>query len=767
MINFDLHIHSVASAYKEDSDIVEQSTIGNAELLMEKLNEYNVSLFSITDHNRFDVDLYERLDFLIGKGDYPLVKGLLAGVEFDVQLDGSMGKCHIIAIFDAKNQRVNYQKISVAIKKRCLTNKGSSYTKSEFENLLKDIGMNVILIACQRSSIKKHDGHHNSLSESTMHIEDFILTGYIDALEFQTPRIEGILLDDLHEISASIMLVIGSDCHEWSAYPHHDHNSKHEYFRHSRARILPTFKGLLMAITSPETRINPQENHNMNFIHSLIVNNEEHFLSNGINVIIGENGVGKSTIIKMLAGDKHEVFVKNLITDNGMSACPAIASDQLLYIGQGDIVKKFSEGSLIPESNYTPVDVSKFRSIYEKFSTDILEYILRNINAKQSISDLLRFDIGYDSLIDTASYFILFEVDKSYSEVENRHSLHDEELHEIIQKLSILVNDNYYERFAKSFSEVLSLLSSVYREVHNSNVMKVIEHQVKNCILSVIRDYERKVSEASSSLENDMRDFLKKRSSFIESFINAVRNNVMCNVFPDLPVPVSGASIKTIQGFDFNAEAMFHNKDVLPEFLSKMFTKNYTSIDQLKKIDTYDELVKAVRNCSDVSLIRSQYKKNLDIFLSEMCICKRYIADTVSGNMKIGSTLGELSLVYLKYITLDTNSQSIIIIDQPEDHISNRNISKSLISYFNTIRNKKQLIIVTHNPLLVVNQDVDCVLYVSKKGSTIKVISGCLEYETEDVNILDLIADIMDGGKESIEKRLKVYGKENSIGNDV
>ena len=53
MIKFDLHIHSYASKYKEGKNIVDESTIEKAEILMEKLDEHCVGLFSITDHNRF------------------------------------------------------------------------------------------------------------------------------------------------------------------------------------------------------------------------------------------------------------------------------------------------------------------------------------------------------------------------------------------------------------------------------------------------------------------------------------------------------------------------------------------------------------------------------------------------------------------------------------------------------------------------------------------------------------------------------------------
>jgi hypothetical protein len=57
----------------------------------------------------------------------------------------------------------------------------------------------------------------------------------------------------------------------------------------------------------------------------------------------------------------------------------------------------------------------------------------------------------------------------------------------------------------------------------------------------------------------------------------------------------------------------------------------------------------------------------------------------------------------------------------------------------------------------VVNLDVDNVIYIEKSKDKLKVISGCLEDESN--NILSLVANKMDGGVETIEKRLKYYGK--------
>lgn len=129
MIKFDLHIHSFANFYKEGRDIVDNSTIENAEILMEKLNEQNVGLFSITDHNRFWPELYQRFDELISSGSYPNVKGLVAGVEFDVQMDPEMGKCHIITVFDAGNTDEKYRRIHDTIEAHIIEDKNGAYSR--------------------------------------------------------------------------------------------------------------------------------------------------------------------------------------------------------------------------------------------------------------------------------------------------------------------------------------------------------------------------------------------------------------------------------------------------------------------------------------------------------------------------------------------------------------------------------------------------------------------------------------------------------------
>ena len=76
-IQIDLHIHSKASEYKEVSNYIENSNINNIDTLLSKLHENNINLMAITDHNRFDYELYDKIKELINKEPYANIKNIL------------------------------------------------------------------------------------------------------------------------------------------------------------------------------------------------------------------------------------------------------------------------------------------------------------------------------------------------------------------------------------------------------------------------------------------------------------------------------------------------------------------------------------------------------------------------------------------------------------------------------------------------------------------------------------------------------------------
>lgn len=56
----DLHIHSYYSKHK-DGNLVEYNKIDNTNVLIKKIIEKKINIFSITDHDVFSYDLYKKL----------------------------------------------------------------------------------------------------------------------------------------------------------------------------------------------------------------------------------------------------------------------------------------------------------------------------------------------------------------------------------------------------------------------------------------------------------------------------------------------------------------------------------------------------------------------------------------------------------------------------------------------------------------------------------------------------------------------------------
>ena len=201
-IKIDLHIHSKASAYKEIDGYVDESKIENIDVLLSRLQENNVNLISITDHNCFDYILYKKIKELINKEPYKNIKNNLPGVEFDVKLESdSDTTCHIICIFDDCNEESvsNIQSKIEEVKK--LESKEDYYTLNEFETILYNIGISVLLIAHQKSDIDIKDSsqNHHSLSEAVDNPREWIKTGFINALEYQKPRVQGMIKKNLKD----------------------------------------------------------------------------------------------------------------------------------------------------------------------------------------------------------------------------------------------------------------------------------------------------------------------------------------------------------------------------------------------------------------------------------------------------------------------------------------------------------------------------------------------------------------------------------------
>ena len=89
---------------------------------------------------------------------------------------------------------------------------------------------------------------------------------------------------------------------------------------------------------------------------------------------------------------------------------------------------------------------------------------------------------------------------------------------------------------------------------------------------------------------------------------------------------------------------------------------------------------------------------------------------------------GKRSFILLKILIDLDNSKWPILIDQPEDDLDAKSVSKQLVKYLKEKKKERQIIIVSHNPNLVVGADSEQIIVANQGGSNSKNKSNQFEY---------------------------------------
>lgn len=92
-----------------------------------------------------------------------------------------------------------------------------------------------------------------------------------------------------------------------------------------------------------------------------------------------------------------------------------------------------------------------------------------------------------------------------------------------------------------------------------------------------------------------------------------------------------------------------------------------------------------------------------------------------------------------------------LILDQPEDDLDNRLITDLIVSNLPKTKKNRQIIIVTHNPNIVVNGDSEFVIAVEDRGQITVTASGGLQ----EKNVRQNVCHIMEGGETALMTRYK------------
>ena len=212
-----------------------------------------------------------------------------------------------------------------------------------------------------------------------------------------------------------------------------------------------------------------------------------------------------------------------------------------------------------------------------------------------------------------------------------------------------------------------------------------------------------------------------------------------------------------------------------PSEMYDLFKKGVGLIDfnegHFKEIEMlFDQILDGTFKLSSKTKIKTAIKILLDDYFVDHWDTKYY------GDRMGEMSVGKASFVILMLIVGLSNSKAPILIDQPEDNLDNRSITTDLVEYLRNKKVERQIILVTHNPNVVVNADAENIIVAHQKGQSDKKTSS--EYDFDYVNgaiensfinesetdllktmgIKEHIAEIVEGGKIAFQKRERKYG---------
>jgi len=184
----------------------------------------------------------------------------------------------------------------------------------------------------------------------------------------------------------------------------------------------------------------------------------------------------------------------------------------------------------------------------------------------------------------------------------------------------------------------------------------------------------------------------------------------------------------------------------------------------LKFLDTIDDMLHFDRRESGggrETRIADQLRKGgepqdiLDYLYGMSYLEPRYSL-TFDGQEISQLSPGERGLLLLVFYLLVDKDDIPIIIDQPEENLDNQTIFKVLVKCIKAAKQRRQVIMVTHNPNLAVVCDAEQIIYATcdKSTNTFNYISGGIESPA----IKSIVVEVLEGTEPAFKNRKRKYG---------
>lgn len=774
--------------------------------LLREAKENDFSLVAVTQSNNISPASYA----LLSRFSKELGICLLPGVELNVKNPDNGKYLHIVVVFD---KRINILRISKIIDEYIYDNKENSLTLDQFINV----------VASNKCVIASHGLKHTNVSAVD---NPELISELIDLSDCIPVVIEGNMSYHKTTLIEQLRQKLTNNELKWIEKTNLISTADRLNFKEIKSPTYiwgdASFDDLYYSCFMAGTRIKREGDliNKVNYISKIAIRSSEKtqieegviYCSHGLNCIIGPSGSGKTLLLDI---------IKKKITGEGLdSKTISKESDYselydtnavILYDAEGKIIDDSSgfsvvEGEKLYDKVISAYQTDKDKMIRElnleiktddlakrinEFETSFNSYVKNNIKIienKEKISNLL-------NLIKSTTVFLRInaKTDKNViayskdSELVNnleKATKRIESINEDIEKIDNIFQTlySYKEQYklSEKYSNLLSLLKTKllnslhyylkmsFNSKYDYEKTKKIQDMLFKCCQNhnlmignhykIVTEKKQELSDAFSELCSLLIKNLSLKLS--SSLITICKNNIK-------------KSIKLVNSNYARLEINHIECCIKKENLKEAFPNAIGKAPKIKSSLFRDDLdisnYNSIKATADV-FIENQYSNQISFVYDYNSFVKyKILLKTIDNQYEDINNIsaGSLSKIYIQKMfdakISSAGSNSIVLYDQPDNNMEKSFVLKELVDKLSEIRNKNQVFITTHEPLLVVNADSNNIIVANNnkkasKPNSISYSNKSYVGSNSKKELIGEVADLIDGSPSAIKERSIIYG---------
>lgn len=493
--------------------------------------------------------------------------------------------------------------------------------------------------------------------------------------------------------------------------------------------------------------------------------------SSALNCIIGGRGTGKSTILELL-----EYILSQKCEDNEkLDFLCSHGNMWILYEYEANEyliqmrmpIKSYEDDNILRYFGQNPTDRYHYKYFYSK--EKVREYAFEKYFKISKV--ICKDDKLYLETVTNKRKLINRFFDVKYSVNDLVNTAGGEKinsfLYEMLFQNKVLSKPEDVIR-AKKRSGLIKILNSV------ENVLKKREEEVVN-IINPFNDSQKNILRIMYSQKGTYEDqnfafwlFGRKydEKEWYRKY-NLTNGNIIeylltlyskWGIFKLLTIVVNKDTTKAL--------SVVNLLEFCTEMNPNMVEQGINSLDMATASDILNEIFENLITDSNIDIVTGylkSYVANVEKFSLEFNINNK---EGSSGSPIYKSvrvlSLGQKVVAMLSFIlgySEYSNDYRPLIIDQPEDNLDNQYIYKNLVKQLRSIKDKRQVIIATHNATIVTNAKADqvCIMQSDNQHGWIETTG----YPGEK-RIKKHIINYLEGGEDSFMHKLSIY--EDALG---